>query len=139
MHLASGRAQGKSLRRLHYLSICLKPSMGIYCQLSERRCTYASEPAKPNCFVTLDKMLTFLSFGCLTLKDIIGILRRSNEKMHKDVLVHIKSNTNVNNEGHPNDCSSHFLKLVLSSKNLESLIKFFFFFLNLEAGKVKEL
>lgn len=98
MYLASGGAQEKSLRRLHYLSICLKPFMGIYCQLGERRCTYASEPAKPNCFVTLDKMLTFLSFGCLTLKDVIGLLRRANEKMHVDVLVSIKSNTNVDNK-----------------------------------------
>lgn len=61
-------------------ALCLKPFVDIHCQPSEMEC-------KPGCCVTLDKMLTFLSFGSLTIKYIMGMLRRSNEKMHVKVLV----------------------------------------------------
>ena len=53
-------------------ALFLKPSVGIYCQLSEMAC-------KPGCGVILDKILNFLSFYSLTIKYFIGILRRSNE------------------------------------------------------------
>lgn len=94
-------------------AIYLKSSGGIYCHPGETECRYASGPGKPKCCVILDKMLTFLSFGSLAVECAVGILRGSNEKMHVKVLVYIKSYTNVNSKGHPNDYPHTFFKFAL--------------------------
>lgn len=44
-----------------------------------------------SCCVTLDRLITFLSFGSLTVKYVIWILTQSNKKMHMKILIILRA------------------------------------------------